>query len=107
MATLHITDENYGALVENSPEPILIDFWAQWCVPCKMLSPVLDELAAEEGFIRVGKVNVDESPELTQAFEVQTIPLLVVLRDGEVLDSSIGVKSIEAIHAMVRNALED
>jgi len=106
MAVLHITDENYGALVENSPEPILVDFWAEWCAPCRMLAPVLDGLSDEEGFIRVGKVNVDESPALAEAFGVQSIPLLVVLKNGEALESSVGVKSPEAIRAMVRAALE-
>ncbi|MDR1410223.1 MAG: thioredoxin [Oscillospiraceae bacterium] len=104
---LHINDGNYEALIQTLPEPILLDFWADWCVPCKMLAPVLEELAEEEGFIRVGKVNVDESPELTEAFEVQSIPLLVVLKGGEVRESSVGVKSGEAIRAMVRTALED
>jgi thioredoxin 1 len=106
MALLQINDENYTELVEKSPEPILLDFWADWCVPCKMLAPVLHELAEEPGFIRVGKVNVDESPELTEAFGVQSIPLLVVLKDSEVLESSVGAKSKEAIRAMVKSALE-
>jgi thioredoxin 1 len=105
MAVLHVTDENYEELVQASAEPIILDFWADWCVPCKMLAPVLEELAQEDNFIRVGKVNVDESPQLTEAFEVQTIPLLAVLREGEVLESSVGVKSAEAIRAMVRTAL--
>ncbi|MDR3344687.1 MAG: thioredoxin [Oscillospiraceae bacterium] len=106
MAVLHITDENYEELVQSSAEPIILDFWADWCMPCKMLAPVLEELAEDENFIRVGKVNVDESPQLTEAFEVQTIPLLAVLRKGEVLESSVGVKSGEAVRAMVRAALE-
>ncbi|MDR0884570.1 MAG: thioredoxin [Oscillospiraceae bacterium] len=105
MAILHITDENYAQLAENSDEPILLDFWADWCMPCKMLGPVLEGLTDEKDFIRVGKVNVDECPELTEAFGVQSVPLLVVLKQGEVLESSVGVKSQEAIRAMVQNAL--
>ena len=105
MALLHITDQNYTELVENNPEPILIDFWAEWCPTCKMLLPVLEELSNEEGFIRIGKVNVDQSPELAEAFGVQTIPLLVLLKNGEVLESSVGVKSPDAIRSMASNAL--
>jgi len=107
MALLHITDQNYAELVENSQEPILLDFWAQWCAPCKMLLPVLEELAQDKSFIRIGKVNVDESPELTQAFKVQTIPMLVVMKNGEVLESTVGNKSGNAIREMVKKALEN
>ncbi|MCL2023918.1 MAG: thioredoxin [Oscillospiraceae bacterium] len=105
MSLLHINDNNYAQLVENSNQPILLDFWADWCMPCKMLLPILEELSQEEGMITIGKVNVDESPKLAEAYNVQTIPLLALVKDGTVLDSSVGVKSPAAIKAMIDAAL--
>ena len=104
---IYITEQNFEQEVVQAEKPVVIDFWADWCVPCKMLTPVLEELAKDNSFIRIGKVNVDESPELTQTFEVQTIPLLVVIKDSEVIESSVGVKSGDAIRAMVADCKLD
>ena len=97
MAALNIltlTQENFPAEVLQSPKPILVDFWAEWCGPCKMLTPILDELATEyEGRIRFGKVNVDEHQALAGQFGVQNIPTLLIFDKGQVVDQFVGLRS--------------
>ena len=88
MAIKHATAENFDSLVLESKDTVLVDFWADWCGPCRMLAPVLDEVAEE---INIVKVNVDQSPELAVAFQVASIPTLVVFRDGKIVNKSIGV----------------
>lgn len=87
-----LTNENFEAEVLNSDVPVLVDFWAVWCMPCKMLAPVVEELANEaNGVYKVGKVNVDEAPELAARFRIASIPTIVVFKNGEVYKKSIGV----------------
>lgn len=90
MAVVTITKENFEAEVLKSEKPVLVDFWASWCGPCRMLSPVVDEVAEEQGDIKVGKVNVDEQPELARQFGVMSIPTLIVFKGGEVAKESVG-----------------
>lgn len=101
MSVMHITKENFNDEVLQAPGTVLIDFWASWCGPCRMLSPVVDEVAAENPQVKVCKVNVDEQPELAQAFGVASIPTLVVMRDGRAIQQSVGVRPKSDIVAML------
>ncbi|MDE5756769.1 MAG: thioredoxin [Clostridia bacterium] len=91
MEVIELTKDNFDKEVVESDKPVLIDFWASWCMPCKMLSPVVDEVAEENPQIKVCKVNVDKEGELAGAFNVSSIPMLVVIKDKQVVDTSIGV----------------
>ena len=103
MSVLKITSENFESEVMQSDKPVLIDFWASWCMPCKMLSPTIDEIAGEvEQRIKVGKVNVDEEPKLAQKFNVMSIPTLVIIKDGKVQSTSVGVRSKQEILGMLQ-----
>lgn len=97
MAVLTVTAENFKTEVLNSEKPVLLDFWATWCPPCMMQSPIVDELAKERSDIVVGKVNTDEQPELAAAFEVENIPTLVVMRRGKVSARLVGLHTKEQI----------
>lgn len=102
MAEIKITRENFEREVLQSDKPVLIDFWAPWCGPCRMLSPVISEIAEEyKGNVKVGKVNVDEEEELAAIFRVSSIPLLVVMKDGKVVNSAVGVRPKEQIVGML------
>ncbi|MBD9220116.1 MAG: thioredoxin [Clostridiales bacterium] len=90
MSAIKITAENYENEVLNSDKPVLLDFWAAWCGPCKMVSPLVDEIALENADIKVGKINVDEQPELAAKFGVMSIPTLVVMENGKEINRSIG-----------------
>ena len=97
MKPIEITRDNFTEEVANSPVPVLIDLWAPWCGPCRMMSPVIDEIAeSAEGF-KVGKVNVDEQIEIAASLRVRSIPTLVVFKNGEVAAKSIGVQSKEEV----------
>ena len=100
-ANVTLTKANFEAEAVNSDKPVLIDFWASWCGPCRMLSPVVDEIADERTDIKVGKVNVDEEPELASKFGVMSIPTLVVLMNGQVRNQSVGVIPKEKIIDMI------
>ena len=101
MSVLTITKENFESEVMQSKEPVLIDFWASWCGPCKMLSPVVDEIAQEVSHAKICKVNVDEQPELASEFKVMSIPTLAVVKDGKVVNTAVGVKPKDHILAMI------
>ena len=91
MAEITVTSKNFEEEVLKSDIPVLLDFWAVWCGPCRMLSPIVSEIAEEmEGKIKVGKVNVDEEEELAAAFRVSSIPMLVVMKDGKVTNAAVG-----------------
>ena len=93
MAEIIVTNENYIDEVINSDIPVLLDFWATWCGPCRMIAPIVEEIAAENvGKIKVGKVNVDEQEELAVMFSISAIPTLVVIKDGEVVNKIVGIK---------------
>lgn len=102
MAVITITKDNFEAEVKNSSKPVLVDFWASWCGPCRMLSPVVDEIAEERADIAVGKINVDEQPELASQFGVMSIPTLVAFKDGEVHAKTVGVQPKQAILDMLK-----
>ncbi len=101
MSVIHITKENFQEEVLRSDRPVLLDFWAPWCGPCRMVSPVVDAIAAERADIKVGKVNVDEEPELAGQFQVMSIPTLVVMKDGAVVNQAVGARPKSAILAML------
>ena len=92
-----ITANNFEKEVLNSEKTVLLDFWASWCGPCRMVSPIVDEIAEEFDNICVGKINVDEEPELANAFSVQSIPMLVVMKDGKIVNQAIGYMPKEKI----------
>ncbi len=101
MNTITITKDIFDAEVLQASQPVLLDFWAEWCGPCRMLAPVLDQIAAERTDIKVGKVNVDNEPELARQFGVMSIPTLVVMKNGEAVAQSVGVQPKEAILRMI------
>ena len=92
MAVITITKENFAQEVLQSEKPVLLDFWASWCGPCRMLSPIVDEVAEERGDMKVGKVNVDEQPELAGEFGVMSIPTLLVFEQGKLVRQAVGAR---------------
>lgn len=102
MAALHVTIDNFEQEVMQSDKPVLIDFWASWCGPCKMLMPVIEELAGEVTDAKICKVNVDEQPDLAAKYGVMSIPTLVVIKNGQTVNKTVGVQSKDAILKMLR-----
>ena len=92
MSAINISTNNFQKEVMNSDKPVLLDFWATWCGPCRMLSPIVDEVAEERGDIKVGKVNVDEQPELAGQFDVMSIPTLLVFENGKLVNRAVGAR---------------
>ncbi len=101
MSALHITKNNFQSEVVNSDKPVLLDFWAPWCGPCRMVGPIMEEIAAERPDIKVAKVNVDEQPDLAGQFGVMSIPTLVVMKQGKVVSQSVGARPKSAILGML------
>ncbi len=101
MAVLNVTKNNFEELVKNSEAPVLLDFWAGWCGPCRMMGPVVEEIAEAHPEIRVGKVNVDEETELAQMFNVLSIPTFIVFKDGEVSARTAGVRPKASLEALL------
>ena len=102
MNALKITRDNFDAEVMKSDKPVLLDFWAPWCGPCKMLGPVIEEVAGEsEGKAKIGKINVDEEGELAERFGVSSIPTIVTMKNGKVVQTSVGYKQKAAVLAMI------
>lgn len=102
MDVLTITKENFEKEILEASVPALVDFWAEWCVPCRMLAPVIEEIALENGNIKVGKINVDEQPELAERYGVMSIPTVIVFKNGEADSVSVGVKPKEEILALMQ-----
>ena len=105
MAVIELTKQNFQSEVAESKEKVLIDFWASWCGPCRMVSPIVDEIAEESpAGVKVCKVNVDEQPELAQQFQVMSIPTLLVMKDGKPVASSVGARHKQFIVKMIEEA---
>ena len=101
MKVLHINNDNFHKEVLNSDKPVLLDFFASWCGPCRMVGPILDEIAEEREDIKVCKVDIDEQPELASRYRIMSVPTLMVLKNGQITEQSIGVKPKHQILAMV------
>lgn len=101
MSAININQTNFPAEVLRSDRPVLLDFWAPWCGPCRMVGPIVDEIAQERTDIKVGKVNVDEQPELARQFSVSSIPTLMVVKDGMVINQATGARPKSQIMALL------
>ena len=101
MSLLNVTAKNFQSEVVESKKPVLLDFWASWCGPCRMVSPIIDEIAEENEDIVVGKVNVDEEEKLSMQFGIMSIPTLVVIKNGEITSKTVGVRTKEQILDML------
>ena len=101
MSVININNNNFQDEVMHSEKLVLLDFWASWCGPCRMVGPIVDEIAAERSDIKVGKINVDEQPELAAQFGVMSIPTLVVIKNGKVVNQAVGARPKAQILAML------
>ncbi len=103
---VEITNVSFDEKVSSNAHPVLVDFWAEWCAPCRMLSPTIDQIAEDyDGKVMVGKINIDEEPELAQRFGVMSIPTLILFKEGNVVSKSVGVVGKDKIAAMIDGAL--
>ena len=103
MSELTITNENYESLVLNSSKPVLLDFWASWCGPCRMVAPLVEQIAQQRQDIVVGKINVDEEPALASQFGITSIPTLVVMKNGKITATALGYRPMEQIEALLED----
>ena len=101
MATVEITTENFDSEVVNAQGKVLVDFWASWCGPCRMLSPIVDQVAGERTDVKVGKVNVDEQTKLAEKFQIMSIPTLLVFENGKLTNQSVGLVPKEQVEALL------
>ena len=101
MSAININKNNFQNEVLNSAKPVLLDFWAPWCAPCRMVVPIIEEIAGERPDIRVGKINVDEQPELSSKFGIMSIPTLVVMKNGKIVQQVSGARPKNAILEML------
>ncbi len=101
MELIHITKDNFEQEVLNSDKPVLLDFWATWCAPCRMIAPLVEAIAKERTDIKVGKIDVDEEQELAANFRIMSIPTLVVMKNGEVTGQLVGVRPKDQILALL------
>ena len=101
MSVYHIDKNNFETEVLNSDKVVLLDFFAEWCGPCKMIAPTLEEIAAENEQIKVCKIDVDNAPDLARQFKVTSIPLLVVMKDGKIVDQALGARPKDAILKLI------
>lgn len=101
MSILHVTKDNFDKEVLNEERTVLLDYWAPWCMPCKMLSPILDQIANESKDVKVCKINVDEEPELVSSHKVMSIPTLQVMKQGDIVTKSVGLRSKTEILSML------
>lgn len=101
MSVITVTKNNFKQEVMTSDKPVLIDFWAEWCGPCQMMSPVVDEIAEETDDVKVCKINVDDEAELASMFGIQSIPTLVLIKDGKTVDVSVGLQTKDSVLEMI------
>ena len=101
MSVIKINKENFASEVLNSNKPVLLDFYADWCGPCRMVGPIVSEIANERNDVKVGKINVDEQPELAAQFQVMSIPMFAVIKNGKLENQVVGYRSKEQIEAML------
>ena len=101
MSVIKISKENFASEVLNSNKPVLLDFYADWCGPCRMVGPIVSEIANERNDVKVGKINVDEQPELAAQFQVMSIPMLAVIKNGKLENQVVGYRLKEQIEAML------
>ena len=101
MSAININKNNFQEEVLNSQKPVLLDFWASWCGPCRMVVPLVEQIAEERSDIKVGKVNIDEEPELAQQFGIMSIPTLVVMKEGKVVNQAVGARPKDGILALL------
>ena len=102
MSAIHVTKESFASEILSSNKPVLVDFWASWCGPCRMVGPIIEEIAQEHPEYKVAKINVDEQPELATQFQVMSIPTLAVFKDGKLVSKSAGARPKAQILAMMK-----